>query len=274
MLEEGSSFFIQLDGKFPADDLRKIILKLNKNRSLIPGFVSAPAGFLNLESIIYATFVERVQTVVMPDRNIVSRMAEIARVGMSHPMQATSRLAAEIMALCQSVDFEIEPSIAFHELAHRQGNHEALAELAWFRVADQNQHQTWIDIALGRATKLPTQSPKSELVADLATPLNRWTRNYAVALKIGELELSLLDRRTKARSLMEWMVADFIVAGPAAMFATMYLSPRAAKAGMMKHLRSKDRAKALAGVKNAAWDITYLSEFVRRVKSENYDEKR
>ncbi len=35
---------------------------------------------------------------------------------------------------------------------------------------------------------------------------------------------------------------------------------------MMKGLRGHDRAKAIAGVRNAAWDITYLSHFVDAVR--------
>jgi len=274
MLEDDATAMICLRPDFPAEDVRTIIHRLDGSQALVPGFIPAPAGFLRLETITYAALIEGVQTVVMPDRNIVSRMARIARTGLARPAEPTSQLAAEIMALCQTVDFDIEPSIAFHELAHRQGNDAALEELSWFRVADQNRRQTWLDIALGRASKLPVLSPAAEGFVDLAAPLNRWVRNYAVALKIASLELSPLARRAKARALFEWMVSDFIVAGPAAMFATMYLSPRAARARMMKHLRSPDRERALAGIRNAAWDITYLSEFVQRVKAANYNSQR
>lgn len=42
----------------------------------------------------------------------------------------------------------------------------------------------------------------------------------------------------------------------------------------MKGLKSPDRGKALAGTKNAAWDVTYLSELIRRAKPENYGQAR
>jgi hypothetical protein len=70
------------------------------------------------------------------------------------------------------------------------------------------------------------------------------------------------------------MVSDFIVAGPAAIFAAMFLSPRASRAGMLKHLKSPNRARAISGVCNAAWDITHLSDFVRRATSHDYAAKR
>lgn len=274
MLEDDASVMICLAPDFPGDDVTAILNILEASRSLVPGFIPASTGFLRLEAISYAALVERVQTVVMPDRNIVSRMVAIARSGMPPKVDPTTQLAAQIMALCQSVDFDIEPSVAFHELAHRQGNDAALEELAWFRAADENRFREWIDIALGRTSRLAAVSPKVEPFADLAAPLHRWERNYAVALKIGSLELSPRSRIAKARTLIEWMISDFIVAGPAVMFASMYLSPRAAKARMMKQLRSEARDRALAGIRNAAWDITYLSEFVRRIKSADYDSQR
>ena len=66
-------------------------------------------------------------------------------------------------------------------------------------------------------------------------------------------------------SLYRWLVDEFFLAGPAAFFATMYFSPNAGRRRLVKHLRSHERGRAVAGVRNAAWDMTYLSDFVRRV---------
>jgi len=61
------------------------------------------------------------------------------------------------------------------------------------------------------------------------------------------------------------MYEDFQFCGPAAIFAAVYFSGRRPPR-MMKGLRGNDRAKALAGVRNAAWDITYLSYFADAVQ--------
>ncbi len=50
------------------------------------------------------------------------------------------------------------------------------------------------------------------------------------------------------------------------MFAQRYFAPNSSKRGLLKGLRSNDRSKAIQGAKNAAWDITHLSDFVRRVE--------
>lgn len=64
------------------------------------------------------------------------------------------------------------------------------------------------------------------------------------------------------------MIGEYFLAGPAAIFASMYFSPLAAKKRLMKNLRSEDRERALAGIKNAAWDMTYLSDLTRRMREE------
>ncbi|ARS28306.1 hypothetical protein [Sphingomonas sp. KC8] len=54
----------------------------------------------------------------------------------------------------------------------------------------------------------------------------------------------------------------------------MFFSPFAAKAGLFKQLRSPDRQRALTGIRNAAWDVTYLSDLSRRAMTEPYETKR
>lgn len=102
---------------------------------------------------------------------------------------------------------------------------------------------------------------------DLAKPLKRWRRNYIVALKVGELELNgKLNAIQKVTRLLEWMRDDFILAGPAAMLAFLYFAPHSPpRKGLLKDLKGSNRQKTLAGAKNAAWDITYLSDFARRI---------
>lgn len=48
------------------------------------------------------------------------------------------------------------------------------------------------------------------------------------------------------------------------MFATHYLAPNSERSGLLKNLRSADRERALRGIRNASWDVTLLSEWIRR----------
>jgi hypothetical protein len=272
MMDDIDMIVIRLDPEFPLDDVEAIGARLTASGALVPGYIPPDSGLLSIPGFRFTQDIDGTETRLLPDRNLVSRMARLARDGADQPLSGPAAIAADLMAFAQAMDLLIEPSIAFHELAHREGNAVALEELSWFRAADHGQAKAWIDLTQGRVNRLPIAMPRPEKKRDLAFPLNRWRRNYIVALKIAELELAIMTPRERALTLFQWMSDDFFVAGPAAIFATMYFAPLAARRRMMKQLRSADRERAIAGIRNAAWDITHLSNLVaeqKRSKSEN-----
>ena len=265
-LEEDAEVVIWLDPAFPVEDVEVIGRRLTASAALVAGYVPPEAGMLSIPAIRLAQTLDETKTTILVDRNLASRMARVARDGVLRPLDKPTAIAADVMAFAQAVNFTIDPSIAFHELGHKEGNEIACEELAWFRVADSGNARTWIDLALGRSDRLLADSSVEVERLDLARPLERWRRNYIVALKIAELELSPRSPMQRALGLFQWMVDDFFLAGPAGIFATMYFSPFARKRRLLKHLRSADRDRALAGIRNAAWDITHLSELSRKVR--------
>ncbi|MDX8449670.1 hypothetical protein [Mesorhizobium captivum] len=274
MLEENLSVMMVFDPRFPFEDVKAICARLDASQSLVPGFIPALAGIMSVEALLFAEQIDQTTTIILPDRNLVSRMARVARNGVLRPLDRPTQIAVDLMAVSQALNWDIEPSIAFHELAHQQGDEIANEELRWFRAADHGQANAWIDIAHGRANGLGSIKLGQSTDFALAAPLHRWRRNYAIALRVAALELSQRTPFERTTALINWMVSDFIVAGPAALFAAMFLSPRASRAGMIKHLKSPDRARAVAGVQNAAWDITHLSDFVLRATSPSAAGKR
>lgn len=256
-------FQVTLPGDFPLEDVVRIGQRLDATAGLQPGFIPPPAGALDPRALFYAQH-QGWKVVVLPDRNLVSRMARIAREGGVVQPDKPTQFACDLMAFCQAMDIQFEPSIAYHELAHRQGNAAAHEELTWFRAADRGGVRAWIDLALGRCDQVALGEPDDSPMDDLAFPLRRWNRNYVAALKIASLELAVGLPLQKALDLLRWMYEEFMIAGPAAVFALFYLAPRNARRGLMKRIRGTDRDAALFGVRNAAWDITYLSDFVQR----------
>lgn len=267
--EQDAVFALQMDPAFPFEDVDAIAARLVASGALAPGYAPPEAGLLSAGAFKLAQAFDGTRTILLPDRNLISRMAKIAMNGMPSKIDPPTRIAVDLMAFAQAVDLDIEPSIAFHELAHRDGNAIAQEELAWFRAANHGQAQAWVDLAQGRATRLPVATPAPREDKDLAFPLHRWNRNYIVALKTAELELTPMTPLDRSRALFEWMARDFFLAGPGAIFATMYFSPFAKKRRLFKSLRSDDRERAIAGVRNAAWDMTHLSSFVAHSKRSN-----
>ncbi len=253
---------------FPYSELRALGEVLEVDGVFVPGYRAPPVGLCNPDAFIFEAQFEEIQTILLPDRNIASRMAKIAA---GAPMDATFRKIAAIKAFCHFLDIQIEPAVAFHELAQTQGNDVANLELARFRDADNADPHPWLDLAFGDLDALdpmePHHSPESH---DLAFPLRRWRRNYIAALKIAEIELSGRPKLNRMLELLSWMRDDFIVAGPAALLACIYFAPNSPpRKGLFKQLRSPKRLRALDGVRNAAWDLTHLSEMIRRVNEAN-----
>lgn len=271
-MEETFIFYMPSD--FPRDDVVKIGRFLSESGSLVPSFIPAPVGLLNIEALVYAKEVDGIDIQILPDRNLASRIALVAKQGIQREIDYSTKIAAHTMAFAQAMNLLFEPSISFHELAYNHGNEVANDELAWFRVADNAGALNWIGLALGRQKSLNAEATPIIGTADLAYPLRRWVRNYIVALKIAELELEESAPIEKARRLLTWMFEDFIFAGPAALFSTMFFSPNAARRRMIKRLRSPDRSKAIEGVKNAAWDITYMSDIAERTARGEEEKKR
>lgn len=272
MLEDDATVLFRLDPRFPFDDVEAIGARLMASGALTPGFVPPAVGLLTVQAMLYADRIERLPTVLLPDRNVVTRMARIARDGSVGRGDKPTLLALDLMAFCQAMNINIEPGLAFHELAQVMGDEVANEELRWFRVADTGERATyWIDLAVGRSDRLPSLAPDAPEDLPLSLPPHRWRCNYAAMLMATALELDgTLSPVERFGRLLDWMMKEFILAGPAAMFCTKFLSPRAPRAGLVKGLRSPDRNRALAGVRNAAWDVTYLSELTKRAQPGRY----
>lgn len=256
---------IRQDPAFPAADVAAIGARLSASRILVPGFLEPPGGLLDLRAIARDTALGA-QYVILPDRNLASRMAWVAANGLKSPLPTVDRHAIDLMAFAQAMNMMIEPSIAFHELADCQENASAQAELAWFRTADRGDARAWIALAQGRTRSIAFAPPPAPGPEDLAFPLKRFRRNYVATLKIAELELTALSPVERVTRFYDWMYEDFQWCGPASLFAALYFAPGARRKGLLKDLRSPDRRRALKGARNAAWDITHLSDFAGRLR--------
>ncbi|MEJ1129067.1 hypothetical protein V9L20_15905 [Variovorax sp. CCNWLW225] len=273
--EDEEDLCAALPSDFPMADLLETCHLLAEADVCVPGYIPPPVGLYHPNGFFYEQDFEGIQTWLLPDRNVASRLAQLAQ-GAAVRGDQQLRIAAGLLAFSQCLHIEAEPSIAFHELAHKQGNEEAWTELGWFRAANNAVSQDLLDLALGRQDVL-SRRYEAHVVnprLDLATPIKRWNRNYIIALKMLELEqLSLLPIDRVLR-LFNWMRDDFMFGGPAALMASVYFAPNSPpRRRVFKDKNSLDREAAIAGVRNAAWDLTHLSEFVRRVNEEGRDGK-
>ena len=264
--EENFSMVVRLPSDFPMDGLFAVSDRLAAADVCVPGYIPPLVGLYHPDGYFYESYVERIKTVLLPDRNVASRFAQLAQ-GRAARSDEQLRIAAALLAFAQCLDVEIEPSVAFHELAHKTGNETAWEELGWFRAADGARPHALIEVALHQTDALAGQhSPHEVPKLDLAKPIKRWRRNYIIALKVVELEQRQLRPVDRVLELFDWMRDDFMFGGPAALLASVYFAPNSPpKRRVFKDKNSLDREAAISGVRNAAWDLTHLSEFARLV---------
>jgi hypothetical protein len=206
------------------------------------------------------------QTQLLVDRNLMTRWVSL---GKSCIASHEHRLAAATLAFCQCCDILIEPNIALYELAANQGNQAAHEEETAFRIVDNTAPQLWVDIALGRVTQLnllsQSETGRKNAEIDYCTPLKVWRRFYVLALKVAALSLQSGPAHILLERLFEWMHAEYLFLAPGTIMALCYFAPNSPKKGLLKQIRSADRDNALSGIKNATWDLTLVSEWIKMV---------
>lgn len=270
MHEEQMEVSLYLPQDFPIDDLFQVGAMLEHLQILTPGYLVAQGAEYNPLHYLYEGSLG-VKFTFLIDRNIASRVAQLAQGMTTNPHR---KAVAGLLGFAQCLDIELEPSISFHEVAPFDGNDAANLELAWLRIADNWYPPDLLDIALDRSASLPKASPPADITDHrLDKRLSRWQKNYIVALKIAQIELTEAVHLKRILKLLEWMYKDFILALPAAMYACIYFAPlEPPRGGMFTQLRSPMRVRAIEGVKNSTWDITYLSDFAKRIALGNATE--
>jgi hypothetical protein len=163
-------YIVRFEPDFPRGDVEALGRELMDGGVLAPGFIPPAAGLLALEAIVYAKDQQGYDTVFLPDRNLVSRMARVARNGHADLQDKTSRTALILMAYSQAMGLDFEPSVAFHELGAESGNAVAHEELSWFRAANKAAARDWIAVAAGRRDRVDLGAPAPLLTHDLALP--------------------------------------------------------------------------------------------------------
>jgi hypothetical protein len=98
MAEAAARYIVQFEQGFPRADIEALGAELVAAGVLAPGFIPPSAGLLRLEAIVYAKEVQGYDTVILPDRNLVSRMARVARDGHAELRDNVASTIAEARA--------------------------------------------------------------------------------------------------------------------------------------------------------------------------------
>ncbi len=264
--------------RIPIDEpaLKEIEVRLAAADVFTATFQQFGLAVFRAETYLRESLDHGTQCVFVFDRNLFTRLLSLGR-GKSATTDA-HRVAAAVLAFAQTTESLIEPNMSLYELAASAGTHAALGELMEFRRLDNSHPQLFADVAIGRRDSLDLGYLSGDPVAkapnvDFTKPLRRWRANYTAALKIATLELSSEPAERKMVEFISWMQNEFLHVGPAFCLANRYLAPNGPKKRLFKSLRSSDRERALAGVRNAAWDLAFVSEWWAKVRTQSEGDK-
>lgn len=267
-------FSVHFPDDFPLDEIQRFGEQLIAESTVVPGFIAPDFGALHPLAVRYMQNIEDRPVTVIADLNVISAITSLSGETQKLAIDEFDRSIGMLMAVCQFNDIQIDPSIAIHELAHSMGHDRALKTLGQFMAANNASPWEWLELARGNECRISTDACSAEDPGPLDRQLTRYRRNYLLALKIASLELEVkLKPIERILTFLDWMNKNMYFAGPAALLAAMYMSPNARKSGLLSQLRSADRAKALAGVRNQVWDITHLGEFTRRIREVGDDSR-
>jgi len=99
--------------------------------------------------------------------------------------------------------------------------------------------------------------------------LDDWKIIYFHLLKMYELKTTEINDTQKIRLFLKWVVEDCFSTPASTIFALIFFSPKSSSFGtMIKKINSLNLDKLQDGLKNAAWDLTYIIEFRKLSKNQ------
>lgn len=247
-----------------------------KNRKVI---VAAKPEFPPLHSFMTymsAIFIDGINIIALIDRNILSALVAIAKGDVININDPTYQSISALMCFLLSFDIQIEPAIALYEYGSFHSHSKAVSDLRYFRVADHLHPKQYADIALGRRNRASDEEIElAETFADkfaldeensFARLLRPFKINYLYALKIANLARMSLQPMERLQQFYMWMLNETVISAVATSFATIYFGPHD-KRPLIKRINSRYSDKLLDGIKNATWDMCYLSHWGKMVTS-------
>jgi hypothetical protein len=270
-----------MNPEYNIDDIAPLQELVRQNELFVLG-PSNVRDVYDLTNYIFASNAFKRDLRALVDNNLLTRAIELAS-GAEVPNDPSKRrpylLSAATMAFLIIGEFLIEPSLAIYEKASILGNEEAKKQLFLFRVADHIHPQQWLNLALQRIDRISETEIKyaSDMVIktqpeieeeNFEKTLDIWKLNYYFVLKAADIWKNSNDELSSALNFIKWMETDSFLNAVASVFNLVFFSPKR-YSKMIKGINSESADKFKNGLKNAAWDLVYISHWGRNCKEAN-----
>jgi len=260
--------FVARQFPIPCRDLKSIASVL-RERSALCGVINLSANWYDPMWYAEEQGLHAMTFTLLLDRNIYSLAVGLAD-GDDAEYTDSHRAAAAVLCFAHCCGLRTDYSIAVLEHELDSGDPRFSHELAKFRRVWASGAKSLATFALGGSACLTLAPGSPDLPAELPelSEVHRpdaWQLDYGCALKIASLMLDsgFADDTDRMVAYLRWCHDEFFFSAGPTVYGSLALSPRR-KPRMFKNLRGTDGERAMRGIRNAAWDMTLISEWEER----------
>ena len=224
----------------------------------------APEGKIKYD--IFAATKRRKTLTLFVDRNILSSLLKFCEIG-SLKNKGESQLIGVIMAWAIFNDMPISAGMAIKERAFQLRSQEkGLVELQKFlEIFEVYPGQMWLQVAEGQLTEIPPIKYSNTLAQNISVNYADGGDHYNMAVASLLHAVWLYRDQTKrpiekVREFIQWMY-DYLLVSEYLLVYVIMLFTGQDNIKAPKHANSNDLGKIVAGCKNQAWDIAYLTNW-------------
>jgi hypothetical protein len=224
----------------------------------------------SIETYIVQLARHGIETTFLIDRNIYSQILTLAK---GTAITEKTRVAAGIMAFASCANVGLEPSLALYEGSASGARGGWKNDLGLFHRGDDIHPGNWAALAVGDAQRFAGRISPRRLRAEIsqrfdpAIKLKSFEFVYPILLKMALMSRTAASCDSKMIALLEWMYDSWHFSAPATVLGSLVLSQDPPRK-VFKNIGSPDRRRALKGVKNAAWDLVYITEWYKKIKAQ------
>lgn len=224
----------------------------------------APEGKIKYD--IFAATKRRKTFTLFVDRNILSSLLKFCEIG-SLKNKGESQLIGVIMAWAIFNDMPISAGMAIKERAFQLRSQEkGLVELQKFlEIFEVYPGQMWLQVAEGQLAEIPPIKYSNTLAQNISVNYSDGGDHYDMAVSSLLHAVWLYRDQTKrpiekVREFIQWMY-DYLLVSEYLLVYVIMLFTGQDNIKAPKHANSNDLGKIVAGCKNQAWDIAYLTNW-------------
>ena len=224
----------------------------------------APEGKIKCD--IFAATKRRKTLTLFVDRNILSSLLKFCEIG-SLKNKGESQLIGVIMAWAIFNDMPISAGMAIKERAFQLRSQEkGLVELQKFlEIFEVYPGQMWLQVAEGQLAEIPPIKYSNTLAQNISVNYADGGDHYDMAVASLLHAVWLYRDQTKrpiekVREFIQWMY-DYLLVSEYLLVYVIMLFTGQDNIKAPKHANSNDLGKIVAGCKNQAWDIAYLTNW-------------